>query len=214
MSAIELLPCPFCGSHGIDRELTRLRPYPYCTNCGASGPIMKVTWNDRTRTDLSQASVAAALEAAAKVAAYTSDDRPMRRGDGADDWSEGYCEATGEAARRIRALITPAQHDARPAPQPAARSGKGYIAGLADAARALGEYCDSQNFKDTLKCQLVDVIRNLAGQPAADVAQNEQTRVVTVAQLEVWAQCAETPLHFGRHAEEIRAIIKGKENGR
>jgi len=46
MSA-ELKACPFCGSHGIDRELTRLRPYPYCTNCGANGPIQKATWNTR-----------------------------------------------------------------------------------------------------------------------------------------------------------------------
>jgi len=104
---------------------------------------------------------------------------------------------------------------ARPDPQPAAPSGKGYIAGLADAARALGEYCDSQHFKETLKEQLVDVIRNLAGKPAAD------TRVVTVAQLETWAGEWRETLRFLRDgvmdAEwvkqdivliyEIRAII-------
>lgn len=46
-AAPELLPCPFCGSFGIDKEVSRLRPYPYCTNCGAQGPSRKVDWNHR-----------------------------------------------------------------------------------------------------------------------------------------------------------------------
>ncbi|WP_136685652.1 Lar family restriction alleviation protein [Falsirhodobacter xinxiangensis] len=58
----ELLPCPFCGSSGIDPTLTRLRPYPYCTNCGANGPNRKAEWN--TRAALAPTGNTALVEAA------------------------------------------------------------------------------------------------------------------------------------------------------
>ena len=49
-----LKPCPFCGSHGIDRDTYWHRDY--CTNCGGKGPAAgnspKADWNTRTRVDL------------------------------------------------------------------------------------------------------------------------------------------------------------------
>lgn len=40
------LRCPFCGSRGIDRNSSGHKEC-YCTNCGASGPKVKVDWNTR-----------------------------------------------------------------------------------------------------------------------------------------------------------------------
>lgn len=102
MSAIELLPCPFCGGEAElqirPNAMSKWRHSVGCasTSCGASGPVEDRKhravdeWN--RRTDLSQASVAAALEAAAAL---------CDRGHAGVYWGSA-----------IRALITPDQHDA------------------------------------------------------------------------------------------------------
>ena len=143
MSAIELLPCPFCGSRPIIREGKKghcqLHGDPYqgikvsCPNSGCAawagleagdiynGGIDKAkdtaitAWN--RRTDLSQASVAVALEAAAvlcdEASAYREKQLTSEVAEDAtkDRWRGGKMQATLLAAA-IRALITPAQHDA------------------------------------------------------------------------------------------------------
>jgi len=45
------LRCPFCDSRGIAQNSMGHKEC-YCTNCGASGPKVKVEWNTRTAQDI------------------------------------------------------------------------------------------------------------------------------------------------------------------
>lgn len=125
MSAIELLPCPFCGGEAVisraggndERSGYRATWLVTCLMCPSKTSATDImnkngwsiakegetkaraiaAWN--RRTDLSQASVAAALEAAARAGYIAC----------AETRHVTLARAVEEA---IRALITPAQHDA------------------------------------------------------------------------------------------------------
>ncbi len=133
MIAPELKNCPFCGSPheyepwhgGLPTKMMIMcgnRPDGSGGNCMVSPMVTGETMDEAAenwnrRTDLSQASVAAALEAAAKLCdeatAYREKQLTADGGDEAtrDRWRGGKVQAT-LLADAIRALITPAQHDA------------------------------------------------------------------------------------------------------
>ena len=148
MSEIELLPCPFCGGaidvpgSSITRDIKTARhPSNDCILSGQNWwmvPRFIEPWN--RRTDLSQAAVAAALEAAAVIA----------------ETHQVY--QAHVCAARIRAQITQPQHDALAAHVAAevakARADERDAANArADQARddALGEAADiilAENYDD------------------------------------------------------------------
>ena len=121
MSAIELLPCPFCGG-----EAKTHGPYGWSRlwcishNCTAfynsaseafkdfpSEAVAITAWN--RRTDLSQAAVAAALEAAK---AAIADICPHADIPGGNTVPNTFDEGTSAAFEVVNDLITPSQHDA------------------------------------------------------------------------------------------------------
>ena len=126
--------------------------------CPTENAVLKRFWREnRTRTDLSQAAVAAALEAAAKehdaeivrLEAQIIENKNYLRLAGKSERSSAndFCDAAighhrGSAAR-LRALITPAQHDALAA-QVAAEVAKARAedAGLLDASDEVKAYLD------------------------------------------------------------------------
>ncbi len=109
MSATELLPCPFCGSEAklIEGEecayvqclQVKCHRGPFVDGDNAAADEAVDEWN--RRTDLSQSSVAAALEAAANKLSR--------------EWP-------GPAVDIVRALITPAQRTALQAAIDAAKA--------------------------------------------------------------------------------------------
>jgi len=136
MSAPKLKNCPFCGSlpeyepwhGGLPTKMMIMcgnRPDGSGGDCMV-GPMVtgetmdEAAENWNRRTDLSQAAVAAALEAAAQEATDTSrrcEEQSMLLGgvEGREMDCHGWMKAdlcASGIASRIRALITPAQHDA------------------------------------------------------------------------------------------------------
>lgn len=134
MSAPELLPCPFCGGEAVisraggndERSGYRATWLVTCLMCpsktSATDIMNKNGWsiakegetkaraiaNWNRRTDLSQTAVAAALEAAA----HQAEDERKSRDKGYDTTDYAGVKLAAVIRDRIRALITPAQHDA------------------------------------------------------------------------------------------------------
>ena len=125
MSAIELLPCPFCGGEAklIEGEecayvqclQVKCHRGPFVDGDNAAADEAVDEWN--RRTDLSQASVAAALEAAAELLDSEADDlvasaSRFRGGTNPHHSRMDLATVLRVRASNVRALITPAQRTA------------------------------------------------------------------------------------------------------
>ena len=111
MSAIELLPCPFCGGEATtEHDATVEENHAYgCRRCGLwfdtfNSDDAITAWN--RRTDLSQAAVAAALETA-KDALNKMPRREERLGGQRTQYIQLH-----EAVETIAAMITDCDRDA------------------------------------------------------------------------------------------------------
>ena len=184
----------FLTKHG---DLTRAAAYDAIRLLTGNGFVVTQTDMLPSATDLSQAAVAAALEAAAEALQKVADNWDCGHNESRLCDCAPYVDQWGLAADEVRALITPDQHVARAAAM--ARADQARDAALVEAlsackrvAETAREYNIPQMVMGANKCH--DDISDLRIQAHAILAlRDKPAPEVTVrkAILEVWGCCEE-----------------------